>query len=30
VTHPYIEGRAITHNSNTAFQLAGGLDITIF
>lgn len=29
VTHPYVEGRVITHN-NSAFQLAGGLNITIF
>jgi len=29
VTHPYVEGRAITHSSS-AFQIAGGLNITIF
>ena len=29
VSHPYVEGRVITHN-NSAFQVAGGLNITIF
>lgn len=29
VTHPYVEGRVITH-TNSAFQIAGGLNITIF
>lgn len=29
VTHPYVEGRVINHNSS-AFQVAAGLNITIF
>lgn len=29
VTHPYIEGRVINHN-NSAFQVAAGLNFTIF
>jgi hypothetical protein len=29
VTHPYFEGRVITH-SNSTFQIAAGLNITIF
>lgn len=29
ITHPYLEGRVITH-SNSNFQIAAGLNITVF
>jgi len=30
VTHPYIEGRVLNHNSSSAFQIAVGLNFTLY
>jgi hypothetical protein len=29
MTHPYVEGRVLNHN-NSSFQLAVGLNLTLF